>query len=111
VAGWTTLFHNAGFAQEAVVHYDFNPCMRTLAAVRQRAGRGHSPGVADRVDPDSYMARDDRAQSRLSNVAKQTYWGLMRVAGAADRRIDPLLARRTCAFPRPVHAGMTFVRT
>lgn len=109
VSDWTALFRDAGCTREALILYDFNPCMRALAGIRRRVGRviRRSP---PRVHPDDYLAIRDLEAPALPTVSEQAYWKLMSLAGAADRRVDPWLARRALTRPHPVHAGMVFAR-
>lgn len=109
-AEWTALFQNAGFMREAVVPYDFNPFTRAAAGLRRLGGRLSGRSGSDTHRPDKYMAVEEGRPSGRSVVAERAYWSLMSLAGAADRRLDPWLTRRAASVPRPVHAGMVFVR-
>lgn len=108
VGEWIARFAAAGFSCEAVLPYDFNPCLRLVALTRRMAGRTAGRRQAD-PEPHDYMAPPPQ-RSSAALAAERLYAGLLALAGAVDGRVDPVLTLRGSPFPRPGHAGMLFSR-
>lgn len=113
ISGWIDKFQSGGFRCDAVMPYDFNPCLRGLATVRRTTSRlVKRSRQREAVAPDEYLTGTQRTGS--SSVARGTerlYDTLLALTGAIDVRLDPWLTDRAAALPPPVHAGMLFVRT
>ncbi len=113
IAGWRDRFLQGGFRCEAVVPYDFNPCLRAVAQVRRvvaRIGRHSRPEPPPQ--PDEHLAlTPERSPSALVHAYERLYQIILALAGAGDRHLDPWLTQLAVTRPPPVHAGMLFVRT
>ena len=109
VAEWIRRFECEGFQCVAVAPYDYNPALRAVAGTRRIAARSFKRRAPVVAGPDSHMARVERARS-VRAAAQRVYEPVLRLAGAADRRVDPWLTGRAAKRPAPVHAGMLFVR-
>ncbi len=112
IEGWVAQFRAAGFACEAVVPYDFNPCLRAVSGARRVVGRiARRHRLPAATSPDEFMATalEDRA-SAPRRASEHVFQELLTFAGAIDRHLDPWLTQRAATVPAPVHAGMLFAR-
>jgi SAM-dependent methyltransferase len=107
IAGWKSMFENAGFRTLALEAYNYSLALRAAGRVRSLFPASGGGDTGSRVESVVAARPDRERESGVRGLLRSGHRALLRGAVALDTRLEPLLVARRTPFA-PTNCGFLF---